>query len=68
VVIRQNPLIDSNDFRTYCWGEKYTSTKIYAHIHKHIEVPNVFKWIWRPSCDEDKGFCLGIIGGSFEYT
>jgi hypothetical protein len=35
---------------TYCWGDKYTAAKFYAHIQSHLQVPKVFHWLWKSSC------------------
>jgi hypothetical protein len=44
------PLSDCDDVWKFCWGDSYTSAKFYSHIHSHISVPLVFKWIWKSSC------------------
>jgi hypothetical protein len=50
VIMSANPLSDQKDVWSYAWGEKYTSAQFYKHIHKHIRVPNVYKWLWKSSC------------------
>jgi hypothetical protein len=31
-----NPLTQENDQWAYCWGDKYSPTSFYKHIHDHI--------------------------------
>jgi hypothetical protein len=50
VIMQQNPVTYCKDEWTYCWGGKYAPVRFYAHIHEHIKVPKVYKWIWQPSC------------------
>jgi hypothetical protein len=50
VIMSANPLSDQKDLWSYAWGEQYTSAQFYKHIHKHIRVPNVYKWLWKSSC------------------
>jgi hypothetical protein len=45
-----NPVSLQEDVWVYSWGDKYTSANFYQHIHKHLSVPPVFKWIWKSSC------------------
>jgi hypothetical protein len=49
-LLHDNPLSSQEDSWTYCWGERYTSAKFYTHIHAHIVVPRVYKWLWKSSC------------------
>jgi hypothetical protein len=46
----RNPLSDQEDAWSYVWGGKYTAAKFYAEIHKHIQVPGVYKWLWKSCC------------------
>jgi hypothetical protein len=41
---------DQNDVWSYCWGGPYKAAKFYDHIHSHIQVPGVYKWLWKSSC------------------
>jgi hypothetical protein len=66
--MQQNPVVDSNDQWSYCWGGTYASVKFYSHIHEHIQVPKVYKWIWQSAFYvENQGFCLAITSGSSKY-
>jgi hypothetical protein len=49
-LMQANPLSDQMDVWSYSWGSKYTSAQFYAYIHKHIQVPGVYKWIWKSCC------------------
>jgi hypothetical protein len=49
-LMHDNPLSLEEDSWTYCWGERYTSAKFYKHIHAHIVVPRVYKWLWKSNC------------------
>jgi hypothetical protein len=49
LILEENPLSDQCDSWSYVWGDKYSSANFYDHIHKHIQVPGVFKWLWK-SC------------------
>jgi hypothetical protein len=48
--MRRNPLPVSNDTWMYSWGASYTASKYYKHLHAHIFVMPMFKWIWKSSC------------------
>jgi hypothetical protein len=50
LLMDRNPLSDQEDCWSYVWGGKYTSAKFYAEIHKHIQVPGVYKWLWKSCC------------------
>jgi hypothetical protein len=50
LLLQQNPPNDHEDIWTYYWGEKYTASKFYQHIHAHLVVPPVFKWLWKSCC------------------
>jgi hypothetical protein len=39
-----------DDVWTYCWGGQYKAAKFYKHIHSHIQVLGVYKWLWKSSC------------------
>jgi hypothetical protein len=39
VIMLNNPLTEQSDVWTYVWGERYTSSKFYTHIHSHIQTP-----------------------------
>jgi hypothetical protein len=49
-LMQDNPLTQGNDQWAYSWGDKYSSANFYRHIHSHLQVPNVYKWIWKSSC------------------
>jgi hypothetical protein len=49
-LMQDNPLTQGNDQWAYCWGDKYSSASFYRHIHNHLQVPNVYKWIWKSCC------------------
>jgi hypothetical protein len=46
----QNPLSLDRDVWTYCWGESYRPSLFYSHIHKHLQVPKVYSWLWKSCC------------------
>jgi hypothetical protein len=48
--MRRNPLSVGNDSWTYSWGSTYTASMYYKHIHEHIQVIGIYKWIWKSSC------------------
>jgi hypothetical protein len=48
--MRCNPLFVGNDSWVYAWGSSYTASKYYKHIHEHIQVIGLYKWIWKSSC------------------
>jgi hypothetical protein len=41
MIMQNHPLSDQVSRWTYAWGEKYTLTQFYSHIHKHIQVLGV---------------------------
>ena len=45
-----HPLSLDQDNWSYRWGDKYTSAQFYKLIHAHIQVPPVFKSIWKSCC------------------
>jgi hypothetical protein len=45
LLMDRNPLSDQEDAWSYVWGGKYSAAKFYAKIHKHIQVPGVYKWL-----------------------
>jgi hypothetical protein len=49
-LMQAHPLTDQVDVWSYTWGSKYSSAQFYGHIHKHIKVPSVYKWIWKSCC------------------
>jgi hypothetical protein len=49
-MMSSSSLEDRNDEWTYIWGGSYRASKFYAHIHSHISVPSVYKWVWKSSC------------------
>jgi hypothetical protein len=49
-IMQSNPLSESKDVWKYCWGEKYTAKSFYTHIHSHIQVPRIYKWLWNSCC------------------
>jgi hypothetical protein len=49
-LMRFNPLLVSNDKWVYSWGPTYTVSKYYQHLHAHIVVMPIFKWIWKSAC------------------
>jgi hypothetical protein len=49
-MIEDNIQVNQTDGWSYCWGEQYRATKFYKHIHSHIQVPSVYKWLWKSSC------------------
>jgi hypothetical protein len=49
-MMSSSPLEDRNDEWTYIWGGSYRAAKFYAHIHSHISVPSVYKWVWKSCC------------------
>jgi hypothetical protein len=50
LLMDRNPLSDQEDCWSYVWGGKYSAAKFYAKIHKHIQVPGVYKWLWKSCC------------------
>jgi hypothetical protein len=50
MIMQANPLSQQKDHWTYTWGEKYSPGLFYKHIHKHIQVPRVYKWLWKSCC------------------
>jgi hypothetical protein len=50
LLMQNNPLTQEKDLWAYCWGDSYSSANFYSHIHKHIQVPSVYKWLWKSSC------------------
>jgi hypothetical protein len=50
LLMDRHPLSDQEDSWTYVWGGKYSAAKFYAEIHKHIQVPGVYKWLWKSCC------------------
>jgi ubiquinone/menaquinone biosynthesis C-methylase UbiE len=44
-MMSSSSLEDRNDEWTYIWGGSYRASKFYAHIHSHISVPSVYKWV-----------------------
>jgi hypothetical protein len=48
--MRRNPLSVGNDSWVYVWGSTYTASKYYKHIHDHIQVIGLYRWIWKSSC------------------
>jgi hypothetical protein len=50
LLMERHPLSDQEDSWTYVWGGKYSAAKFYAEIHKHIQVPGVYKWLWKSCC------------------
>ena len=46
----QYPLSSGKDAWEYIWGPKYFPAKFYSHLHAHIVVPTVYKWIWKSAC------------------
>ena len=54
-----NPVDNTPDKWIYYWGNNYLAAKFYKHIHSHILVPKVYKWIWKSCCTMKlKVFCL----------
>jgi hypothetical protein len=49
-ILQDNPLTQDNDQWVYIWGEHYASARFYKHIHDHIQVPGVYKWLWKSCC------------------
>jgi hypothetical protein len=49
-LIAANPLSLDRDLWVYDWGDSYPSARYYKHIHAHIQVMPVFKWLWKSSC------------------
>jgi hypothetical protein len=49
-MLQLNPLTDNRDVWSYCWGETYKPALFYKHIHKHIQVPMVYSWLWKSCC------------------
>jgi hypothetical protein len=49
-IIQDNPLTQGNDQWVYIWGEHYASASFYKHIHDYIQVPSVYKWLWKSCC------------------
>lgn len=45
-----HPISDTCDIWEYKWGPKYASSAYYAHLHEHLVVPAVYKWIWSSAC------------------
>jgi hypothetical protein len=50
IIMQENPLLQQKDEWTYCWGKSYSAKRFYAHIHSHIQVPNVYQWLWKSCC------------------
>jgi hypothetical protein len=48
--MQDNPLLNTNDECHYCWGENYSAKGFYDHIHAHLQVFKVYKWLWKSSC------------------
>jgi hypothetical protein len=61
VLMRDNILSAQKDVWVYYWGSKYTSAKIYGHIHSHIKVPQVYHWLWKSSCSMSAIFFAWLI-------
>jgi hypothetical protein len=49
-IMDANPISDQKDIWSYCWGDQYKSAKFYKHIHSHIQVASVYKWLWKSRC------------------
>jgi hypothetical protein len=49
-LMQDNPLLQQKDEWTYCWGKSYSAKRFYDHIHSHIQVPNVYQWLWKSCC------------------
>jgi hypothetical protein len=45
VILQENPVTDQMDIWSFTWGPKYTVAQFYRYIHRHIQVPSVYKWI-----------------------
>jgi hypothetical protein len=50
MLMEDNPLSKQRDSLTYVWGDKYSSAQFYAHIHRHIQMPGVYKWPRKSCC------------------
>jgi hypothetical protein len=37
----------NNDVWSYKWGDKYSSRKYYKFVHRLIDPPTPFSWIWK---------------------
>jgi hypothetical protein len=44
-IIESNPLSSDWDTWNFCWGSTYSAAKFYDHIHAHIQVPMVYRWL-----------------------
>jgi hypothetical protein len=49
-IMAANPITSKWDTWSFCWGSKYTAAKFYNHIHAHIQVSSVYRWIWKSCC------------------
>jgi len=51
-IISSLPMNDDHDSWTYIWGNSFFSSKsVYHHlIIGHPKVDQIFKWIWKSSC------------------
>jgi hypothetical protein len=48
-LLQSNPVTSEGDSWNFCWDPVYTAAKFYNHIHAHIQVPVVYKWLWKSS-------------------
>jgi hypothetical protein len=49
-LMHDNPVSDQLDVWSFVWGQKYTAAQFYRHIHRHIKVPGIYKWLWKSCC------------------
>jgi len=51
-LLNNKPLSESSDcWWQYIWGNRqFSSIKSYPHLTGHAQVPLVFKWLWKSSC------------------
>jgi hypothetical protein len=49
-IMQNNPLSPKWDSWSFCWGQNYYAANFYNHIHSHIQVPQVYRWLWKSCC------------------
>ena len=60
---------DTRDWWQYIWGNcQFSSKKAYLHLTGHVQVPQVFEWLWNSSCqNKHKVFLLAFAQGSPQH-
>jgi hypothetical protein len=50
-LLNNQVISDNLDWWQYIWGNnQFSSKKAYLHLTGHAQVPQVFEWLWKSSC------------------